>query len=228
VFVHRVPMLDSSQAQLLSMLSSALYESAAARNAILEFLDENGYWYVVTKAEKECLLLKPWLEAQVRATASSSSQPPTIPQDPARAPAPPPVHRNPPLEEPATAGAPDAVSRVETPRRASSSTSDPVSAPVGTPPSQPSGEYKIVVGSAAAAPSGSANPKPVSPSPPDRSTVLEPTSSILSGTAHPHLPPLPVRSRARESRNARLISLLTILGLLAIILIVVILYMGRR
>ena len=65
VFVHRVPANDPAAHQLALLLSSALIRSAKARNLVLDVVEADGFAYVVTDTEHQCLLLREWLQFEI-------------------------------------------------------------------------------------------------------------------------------------------------------------------
>lgn len=64
VFVHRVSTTEepAEQMALLRMLTTVLLRSAEARRLVLDFGDDQGFWYVVTQSEPRCLILREWLQ----------------------------------------------------------------------------------------------------------------------------------------------------------------------
>ena len=67
VFVHRVSTTEApaEQATLLRLLMSALFRSPSARNLIVDYGEEQGFWYVITKGEPQCLQLREWLQFEI-------------------------------------------------------------------------------------------------------------------------------------------------------------------
>ncbi|HEX4809370.1 MAG TPA: hypothetical protein VH325_10590, partial [Bryobacteraceae bacterium] len=74
VFVHRVAAdADPKQAALLRLLLTGLFRSSSARNQILDFAEEPGFWYVVTESTEKCLLLREWLQLEIGSPSSGSA-----------------------------------------------------------------------------------------------------------------------------------------------------------
>jgi hypothetical protein len=62
VFVHRVDDPSSpQQADLLRLLLTCLFRSAAVKQRVLDVIEQSGVVYVVTESVPECLLLREWL-----------------------------------------------------------------------------------------------------------------------------------------------------------------------
>lgn len=75
VFVHRVSTTEepAEQMALLRMLTTVLLRSAEARRLVLDFGDEQGFWYVVTGSEPRCLVLREWLQFELNRADSGSA-----------------------------------------------------------------------------------------------------------------------------------------------------------
>jgi hypothetical protein len=73
VFVHRVASGDAVAHQLAFLLSSALVRSAKARRLVLDVAEQDGFAYVVTDTEHQCLLLREWLQFEIDQAAGSSA-----------------------------------------------------------------------------------------------------------------------------------------------------------
>ena len=73
VFIHRVSTTEApeEQASLLKLLTTALVKSSEAKQMVLDFGEELGYWYVVTKDEPQCALLREWLQLEIEAAAGN-------------------------------------------------------------------------------------------------------------------------------------------------------------
>lgn len=67
VFVHRVSTTEEAAEQmaLLRMLTTVLLRSPEARRLVLDFGDDQGFWYVVTQSEPRCLILREWLQFEL-------------------------------------------------------------------------------------------------------------------------------------------------------------------
>jgi hypothetical protein len=67
VFVHRVSSAEeqAEQTALLRMLTTVLLRSSEARKLVLDFGDDQGFWYVVTASEPRCLVLREWLQREL-------------------------------------------------------------------------------------------------------------------------------------------------------------------
>jgi hypothetical protein len=62
VFVHRVDDPSSpQQADLLRLLLTCLFRSAAVKQRVLDVIEQSGVVFVVTESVPECLLLREWL-----------------------------------------------------------------------------------------------------------------------------------------------------------------------
>ncbi len=75
VFVHRVSCTEeqAQQTALLRMLTTVLLRSSEARKLVLDFGDDQGFWYVVTESEPRCLILREWLQFELNRAAGSPS-----------------------------------------------------------------------------------------------------------------------------------------------------------
>lgn len=73
VFVHRVSTTEepAEQVALLRMLTAVLLRSTEARRLVLDFGDEQGFWYVVTQSEPRCLILREWLQFELHSGDSA-------------------------------------------------------------------------------------------------------------------------------------------------------------
>lgn len=104
VFVHRVSTSEepAEQVALLRMLTTVLLRSPEARRLVLDFGDEQGFWYVVTASEPRCLVLREWLQFELNRADDSG-----------------PVAENPPPSppsiDPVPSSKPEALKRDETP-----------------------------------------------------------------------------------------------------------------
>jgi hypothetical protein len=95
VYIHRVSMGEEQQTQqaaLLRLLMTALFRSPSAHRLVLDFGEEQGYWYVVTECEPQCLLLREWLQFEIdNAGAAPAAPPPPVAKAPeVKPPSPPP------------------------------------------------------------------------------------------------------------------------------------------
>jgi hypothetical protein len=54
---------------LLRMLTTVLLRSTEARRLVLDFGDDQGFWYVVTESEPRCLILREWLQFELNRAA---------------------------------------------------------------------------------------------------------------------------------------------------------------
>lgn len=84
VFVHRVSTTDeqAEQMALLRMLTTVLLRSNEARKLVLDFGEEQGFWYVVTESEPRCLILREWLQFELNRGASPPTPPASEPSAP--------------------------------------------------------------------------------------------------------------------------------------------------
>lgn len=84
VFVHRVSTTDeqAEQMALLRMLTTVLLRSNEARKLVLDFGEEQGFWYVVTESEPRCLILREWLQFELNRGASTPAPPVSEPSAP--------------------------------------------------------------------------------------------------------------------------------------------------
>ena len=75
VFVHRVAASDPVAHQVALLLSSALLRSAKARRLVLDVVEEDGFAYVVTDTEHQCLLLREWLQLEINQASGGDAGP---------------------------------------------------------------------------------------------------------------------------------------------------------
>ncbi|MBV8807901.1 MAG: hypothetical protein JO033_04435, partial [Acidobacteriaceae bacterium] len=70
VFAHRVSMTEepAEQAALLRLLTTGLMRSPEVKKLVLDFGEEEAFWYVVTQPEPQCILLRQWLQKQLGET----------------------------------------------------------------------------------------------------------------------------------------------------------------
>src|SRR5579884_4310797 len=96
VFVHRVSTTEApaEQASLLRLLMSAVFRSPSARNLILDYGEEQGFWYVITQGEPQCLQLREWLQFEIDHAGGTAGQTQTSGE------APPPPKTATPVEDP--------------------------------------------------------------------------------------------------------------------------------
>src|SRR5579884_967989 len=96
VFVHRVSTTEApaEQASLLRLLMSAVFRSPSARNLILDYGEEQGFWYVITQGEPQCLQLREWLQFEIDRAGGTAGQTKTSGE------APPPPKAATPAEDP--------------------------------------------------------------------------------------------------------------------------------
>lgn len=92
VFVHRVSTTEApaEQTSLLRLLLSAVFRSPSARNLILDYGEEQGFWYVITQGEPQCLQLREWLQFEIDHAGGTAGRTQTSGEAPAtsKAPAP--------------------------------------------------------------------------------------------------------------------------------------------
>ncbi len=88
VFVHRVSSTEeqAEQTALLRMLTTVLLRSAEARKLVLDFGDDQGFWYVVTDSEPRCLILREWLQFELNRANSAPAVEKRAPAKPVPAP----------------------------------------------------------------------------------------------------------------------------------------------
>jgi hypothetical protein len=88
VFVHRVSTTDeqAEQMALLRMLTTVLLRSSEARKLVLDFGEEQGFWYVVTASEPRCLMLREWLQFELNREASMPVPPASVSAEPSAPP----------------------------------------------------------------------------------------------------------------------------------------------
>ena len=103
VFVHRVSSTEeqAEQTALLRMLTTVLLRSAEARKLVLDFGDDQGFWYVVTESEPRCLILREWLQFELHRAAGSPAAEKHEPEKPPVEP--------PPMQPPARQAQPQAL-----------------------------------------------------------------------------------------------------------------------
>lgn len=67
VFAHRVSMAEepTEQTALLRLLTTGMVRSPEVRKLVLDFGEEEGFWYVVTQPEPQCILLRQWLQSEM-------------------------------------------------------------------------------------------------------------------------------------------------------------------
>lgn len=84
VFIHRVSTTEAPQEQavLLKLMMTALVKSADVKRMVLDFGEEQGYWYVVTESEPQCALLREWLQLEIDAANSTPAAKPAAPPIP--------------------------------------------------------------------------------------------------------------------------------------------------
>lgn len=132
VFVHRVSTTEeqAEQMALLRMLTTVLLRSTEARRLVLDFGDDQGFWYVVTESEPRCLILREWLQFELNRAGSE----PVPAKQPSVAP-PAPSQPSPPKQEETAPGEFTKLFQASQPKNVKASPS-PVSP---APPEKPSG-----------------------------------------------------------------------------------------
>jgi hypothetical protein len=68
------------------MLTSVLLRSTEARRLVLDFGDDQGFWYVVTESEPRCLILREWLQFELNRPDSTPAAATPMPATPSGAP----------------------------------------------------------------------------------------------------------------------------------------------
>ncbi len=81
VFAHRVSMAEepAEQTALLRLLTTGMVRSPEVRKLVLDFGEEEGFWYVVTQPEPQCILLRQWLQSELDGLGASSKKPASKP-----------------------------------------------------------------------------------------------------------------------------------------------------
>src|SRR5579875_4098736 len=66
VFLHRIPAGDPAAGELAFLLASALTQSEKARSLVVEVVEAtDGFVYIATATQRECLLLRRWLQSEL-------------------------------------------------------------------------------------------------------------------------------------------------------------------
>jgi hypothetical protein len=102
VFVHRVSTTDeqAEQMAMLRMLTTVLLRSPEARRRVLDFGEEQGFWYVVTESEPRCLVLREWLQFELSRESNAPAPPKQASAEPPAQPPAEPAHTEPAHTEP--------------------------------------------------------------------------------------------------------------------------------